>query len=320
VGITRRNFITQLTVGLAGVPWVRWDSWAQGKLKLGYMKIVDNAAMFVAMEQGFFKAEGLALETLPMAGGALVVPGVTSGNLQIGFTNVISLYQAHVEGFDCKLIASGATYVKGPREVHALQVLITSPIKDARDLEGKTVAVNTLNNITHLMDMAWIDKQGASSSKVRFVEVPFPQMEAALIGGKIDAISVAEPFATAAVEKGRTRLLAHAWGDVLPRFLIAGWFASETWIAKHKDLAQAFVRAISRGVEAIHADPEGGRAALVKWTGLDPDMAGKIVWPVFETGISEQDLQTTIDLTQRYRLISRSIAARDVISDLALKD
>jgi ABC-type nitrate/sulfonate/bicarbonate transport system substrate-binding protein len=84
-------------------------------------------------------------------------------------------------------------------------------------------------------------------------------------------------------------------------------------------MGQAFVRAISRGVEAIHADPEGSRAAMVKWTGLNPDLAGRIVWPVFETGISEQDLQTTIDLTQQYQLISRSITARDVISDLAPK-
>jgi NitT/TauT family transport system substrate-binding protein len=317
--LTRRGFVTKVAVGIASLPFMKGLSSAQVRGKLGYMKIVDTAAMFMAVEKGFFTAEGLELEPVPMAGGALIVPGVMSGHLQIGYTNVISLYQAHVEGFDGKLVAGGATYVKGPKEVHAIQVLKTSPIKDAQDLEGKTVAVNTLNNIVHLMDMAWIDQQGARSSKVRFVEVPFPQMEAALIGGKIDAISVAEPFATAAVEKGQTRVLAHAWGDVLPKFLIAGWFASEKWIAKNKDMAQAFVRAISRGVDAIHADPEGSRAAMVKWTGLDPDLAGKIVWPVFETGLSEQDLQVTIDLTHKYKLIARPFKARDVISELAPK-
>jgi hypothetical protein len=36
----------------------------------------------------------------------VIVQGVTSGDLQIGWTNVISLYQAHVEGFDFKLIAA----------------------------------------------------------------------------------------------------------------------------------------------------------------------------------------------------------------------
>src|SRR5918992_2470115 len=226
----RRNFLLRVTIGIAGLSLTRGHSWAQTKSKLGYMKIVDNAAMFVAMEKGFFKAEGLELETVPLAGGALIVQGVTSGDLQIGWTNVISLYQAHVEGFDFKFVAGGATNVKGTNETHAIEVLKTSPIVRAKDLEGKTVAVNTLNNIVHLMAMAWLDKNGANSSKVKFVELPFPNMEAALAAGKVDAISVQEPFATAAVQKGTARVLAQPWGEVLPKFLIASWFASDKWI------------------------------------------------------------------------------------------
>jgi ABC-type nitrate/sulfonate/bicarbonate transport system substrate-binding protein len=106
--ISRRHFLTQITVGVAGLSLARDFSWAQAKGKVGYMKIVDNAAMFMAMEKGFFKAEGIELETVPMAGGAVIVQGVTSGDLQFGWTNVISLYQAHAEGFDFKLIAGGA--------------------------------------------------------------------------------------------------------------------------------------------------------------------------------------------------------------------
>ena len=79
------------------------------------------------------------------------------------------------------------------------------------------------------------------------------------------------------------------------------------------------MRAISRGVDALHADPEGSRAAIVKWAGLSPDLAKKIALPVFEKEIAEHDLQTTIDLARKYKLISRSIAALDVISDLAPK-
>src|SRR6266496_6345221 len=188
MGITRRKFVIRVAVGVAGLPLLRSLSFAQTKGKLGYMKIVDNAAMFVAMEKGFFKAEGLDLETLPLAGGAPIINGVTSGDLQFGWSNVISLYQAHVEGFDFKLIAGGATNVKAKNETHASQVGKSSAIKTAKDLEGKTVAVNTLNNIVHLMAMAWIDKNGGSSAKVKFVEVPFPQMKATLSEGKIDAI------------------------------------------------------------------------------------------------------------------------------------
>jgi len=317
--MTRRGFLKNVAIGIAGFPLMRDLAWAQAKGKLGYMKIVDNAAMFVAMEKGFFKAEGLELETLPLAGGAPIINGVTSGDLQFGWTNVISLYQAHVEGFDFKFIAGGATNVKAKNESHAIQVLKTSSIKTAKDLEGKTIAVNTLNNIVHLMAMAWIDKNGGGSAKVKFVEVPFPQMEATLSAGKVDAISVHEPFATAAVEKGNARVLAQPWGDVLPKFLIASWFASEKWLAKNKQTGQAFVRAINRGIDAIQADPEASRAAMIKWAGLNPDLAGKIGLPGFEKNISETDLQATIDLTQKYKLISKAIKARDVISDLAPK-
>ena len=42
--MTRRNFLTKLTITLAGLPFSRALVWAQTKGKLGYMKIVDNAA------------------------------------------------------------------------------------------------------------------------------------------------------------------------------------------------------------------------------------------------------------------------------------
>ncbi|HEY7168633.1 MAG TPA: ABC transporter substrate-binding protein [Candidatus Binatia bacterium] len=317
--ISRRKFLTKVAIGVAAAPVLTRFSWAQSKGKLGYMKIVDNAALFVGMEKGFFKSEGLELETVPMAGGAVITQGVTSGDLQFGWSNVISLYQAVVEGFDFKFVAGGATNVKGTNESHAIEVLNTSPVKSAKDLEGKTVAVNTLNNIVHLMFMAWMDKNGGISAKAKFVEIPFPNMEAALAAGKVDAISVHEPFATAALQKGSARVLAHPWGDVLPKFLIASWFASDKWIQKNKPTVEAFIRAINRGVDAIHADPEGARSAMVKWAGLSPDLASKIGLPTFERGVSEKEIQATVDLTVKYKLISKSIRGRDVISDLAPK-
>jgi NitT/TauT family transport system substrate-binding protein len=159
----------------------------------------------------------------------------------------------------------------------------------------------------------------ADSNKVKFVELPFPQMEAALVAGRVDAVSIHEPYVTAALEKAATRVLAHPWGDVIPKFLIASWFASGTWIQKNKEAVQAFVRAINRGIAAIQADPAGARDAMVKWSGLSAELAGKISLPVFETSLSEQELQGTIDLTHQYKLIARPFKAREVMSELAPK-
>jgi NitT/TauT family transport system substrate-binding protein len=167
--------------------------------------------------------------------------------------------------------------------------------------------------------MAWVDKNGGTSSKIKFVEIPFPQMEPALVAGKVDAISVQEPFAAVAARKPETRVLSNPWGDVTAKFLIASWFASEKWIQKNRSTAQAFVRAINRGIDAIHADKEGARAAMIKWAGLNPEMVGKIGLPLFEKAVNEKDVQATIDLTIKYKFITRALKAREVISDIAPK-
>jgi hypothetical protein len=56
---------------------------------------------------------------------------------------------------------------------------------------------------------------------------------------------------------------------------------------------------------------------MVKWTGLSPDLAQKVAMPVFEKNVKPGDLQVTIDLTHKYKLISRGFRAAEVISDLA---
>ena len=318
MALTRREFLASASLGIAGVPFLNGLARAQTKSKVGYMKIVDNASLFMAAEKGLFKKEGLELDTVPMVGGAAIIPGVASGDLQFGWSNVISLYQAHAEGFDFKLLSGGATNVKGTNDTHAIQVLKDSPIKSAKDLEGKTVAVNTLSNVVQLMAMAWIDKNGGDAAKVKFVEVPFPQMEAALSAGRVDAASTHEPFVTASTGKGVTRVLAHNWSDVVPRFLIASWFASEKWLQTNKAAAQSFTRGVNQGVDAINADLQGTRSLMVKWTGLSAEMVNKVALPLFEKGITEKDVQVTIDLSYKYKMIPRAFKAREVISDLAL--
>jgi hypothetical protein len=76
---------------------------------------------------------------------------------------------------------------------------------------------------------------------------------------------------------------------------------------------------MNRGVDAVHADKDGARAAMIKWAGLNPDFAGKIGLPQFDKVIAEKDVQVTMDLTYKYKMISKPLKAKDVLSDLATK-
>ena len=48
------------------------------------------------------------------------------------------------------------------------------------------------------MQQVWLRQQGADPRRVSFVEVPFPQMPAALAQSRVDAIGPAEPLPVAA--------------------------------------------------------------------------------------------------------------------------
>jgi len=321
MAITRRKFVVEVALGVAALPLLGKSALAQAKGKVGYMKIVDTAPIYVAMEKGFFKQRGLDLELVPMAGGATILPGVASGDLQVGWSNVISLYQAHVGGFDFKIVCGGAINIKGSNDTHALQVLKDSPIRQARDLEGMTVAVNTLNNIVHLMALAWLDKSGATSSKVKFVEIPFPQMEAAVVNKQIDAFVAVEPFVTVPSKVSKkTRVLGYPLGEIAPRLLIASYFVSEAWLKnpENEKTARAFVEALGRGIDAHNANPEEAKAVIAKYTGLKPEFLKELALPAFERKLLESDLQPMMDVAFQYKLIERKFPPKEVIAPLAL--
>jgi NitT/TauT family transport system substrate-binding protein len=283
------------------------------------MKIGDLSPFFIAQEKGFFKEAGLELDVTAMVGGAAIAPALASGALNIGWSNLISIYQGHLEGFDYRFIANGAINKRKTNDVFGFQVAVDSPIKSAKDLAGKTVAVNTLSSIMQAACMHWIDHNGGDSSKVKWVEMPFPQMEAALVQKQIDAFGAVEPFVTVPSKvNGKTKVLGYQLGGIAPRLLIASYFASEAWIQKNGDTVKAFIAALGRGIDAHNASPDEAKAAIAKNTGLKPEFLQLMALPAFERKILESDLQPMMDVALKYKLINKTFPPRQVISKVAL--
>jgi NitT/TauT family transport system substrate-binding protein len=317
--VTRRAFLgTALKGGMAALgasllPLNR--ALAQTKLNIGTMKIGDLSPFFIALDRGFFGDSGLDIRVTAMVGGAAIAPALASGSLNIGWSNVVSIFQGHLEGFDYRFIANGAINRRGTHDVFGFQVAADSPIKSAKDLAGKTCASNTLRNIIHVSGQHWVDNNGGDSSKVKWVELPFPQMEPALMNKQIDAFVAVEPFVTVPSKVNRrTRVLGYPLGGIAPRLLIASYFAGEGWINKNVKAVQAFVTALNRGIEAHNADPDKAKVTIAKHTGLKPEFLKEMALPAFEQKVLESDLQPLIDVSYAYKLIGRKFAPREVIS------
>lgn len=284
-------------------------------LKVGYIPVGDCLQLYVAEAEGYFKAEGLEVAGLPMKGGAVIAPAVEGGELVIGWSNTVSIILAHVKGFDFAFLAPGAEGVAGTNDVHALLVPAGSPIASVKDLAGKTVAINTLGNINEAAMRALAEKAGIPPDSIRLVEIPFPDMAAAMSRGSADAALAIEPFVTDATTRGLARVLdpsPHApFGSP---YLIGGWFAKKAWLAAHPTEAAAFARAVAKAAAFIAASPEVARDILGQRTKLAPELAQKIVLPRFPETLSPAALQGVIDVSARFGLIPAAYPAADILA------
>jgi NitT/TauT family transport system substrate-binding protein len=284
-------------------------------LKVGILPIGDLLPYFVAKERGFLNEEGVDVTELSLPGGAAIGPALESGDLNVGWSNVVTLAIANAEGSDWVLLMPGAySDVNGHMELQ-MMVPTGSLVQSAKDLEGRRVGVNTRANITELGVREWATKAGADPDKFSFQEVPFPQMEQALTSGQLDGAAVIEPFLTRAQDAGTLRILAPAdpWAAIAPKFMIASWFAKKSWVDQNKDAVDRFTRAMKKSYEWVAANDAEGRRIFAKASNLDEAVALKMALPTWPTSWSQGDIQPVIDASTRTKLLSKNVPVSDIV-------
>src|SRR5690625_2317300 len=159
-------------------------------VEVGVIPIGDVASIYVGQQEGLFEEHGIDLTLTQAQGGAAIVPGVQSGDLDFGYSNVTSLVMARSQGLPIQIVATGPqTTGSADEDFAAVMVAPDSGIESVTDLEGKTLAVNTLNNIFDSVISSGLEQEGGDPEQVEFVEMAFPDMVAQLDAGNVDAIS-----------------------------------------------------------------------------------------------------------------------------------
>ena len=193
-----------------------------------------DSLIFLAQSEGYFGRAGLALDVQRMSNGEASAAALASGDIAIGGMNTMSLAIAHQNGIPLKAVAGGVMYLS-THSGSQMMVAKTSSATSGRDLVGKIFAVNVLHGSAQLSSQAWIDKHGGDSTSVRWIEMPFSVMEAALVAGRIDAALIAQPFATTALATCRS--LGAPNDAIAPRFLNSCYVATPAWLSTHHDEA-----------------------------------------------------------------------------------
>ena len=263
------------------------------------------------VKQGFFAKRGLDVSVKTAAGGAAIIPAVVSGDTQFGGSNVVSVLIAATKGLPIQMVAAGTF---GPHteedDWSAILVKSGSPIRSAKDLEGKTMAVNTLENVATETAIAALDNLGADGSKVKFTEVDFPEMLPALDAGRVESAFEIEPFVTAGLNQGFRRVVSPYHGTK-PDLQIGSYVTTKQYAEEHPDVVQAFRDGVDDTAAWVRENPEEFREVL---TSSGVKSAEKLKLPTWKGAIDRESLETHATLMQQQGLIEEAPPFDDVVA------
>jgi NitT/TauT family transport system substrate-binding protein len=289
-------------------------------LRVSIIPISDVTPLFAAMRQGYFEQEGIKIETAPSAGGATGIPGLVAGSFDIVYGNVVSMLLAAQQGLDIRVLAPGTNVARVEDDASAIVVRADSGIASGKDLDGKTVGVNTRNNVIWLYARAWIRNTGGDPDKVTFREVPHPQMEDALGQKQIDAGFMVVPFVTVATEKPQYKAIAHPYSAVQPGCDVGMYLTTGKLLSDHPDTAAKFARALRRGIAwyNAHLDDAQTREIVASFTRLHPDVLKKIPLAPAPERVDPKQTDATMKLMIANKLLRNPLDIGPLIAPEAL--
>jgi NitT/TauT family transport system substrate-binding protein len=289
-------------------------------LRVSIIPITDVTPLFAAIKQGYFEQEGLKIDTAPSAGAAAGIPGMVAGSYDIVYGNVVSMLLAAQSGLDVRVLAAGPNVPDTQDDTSAMVTRADSGIASGKDLEGKTVGVNTRNNVIWLYARAWIKATGGDPDKVTYREIPHPQMEDALRQKQVDAGFMVAPFATLALEKPDYKAIGHPYSEVQPGCDVGEYITTAKFLNEQADAAAKFARALRRGTEWYNAhrtEPEA-LDIVAGYTKLSPDVLKKLKLLPIPLKVNQAQMETTVKLMIENKLLRGPIEVRPLVAPAAL--
>ena len=258
MGTSRRQFFQVTAGGLvaaSGLAGRVRPVAAQGPtVKIGSAVLGDYsmvAPILVALEKGFFRAQGVTVEFQPLRGGPDLVKAVVAGQIQIGTTGATDVPVFRATGVPIRFIASGV-------DGNHFTLNVAPTIAKLADLKGKSIGVTRVGATTWVFAMMLAKQQGWTPEKDLTV-VGLGGLDAqlaALARGEIAAFVWGDGGAVTELQ-GKSKILLRL-DTVTPKWISQAYYATDDYIKGNKDAIQRTLKALFQGV-ALHArEHQGG--------------------------------------------------------------
>jgi len=232
------------------------------KFTLDWVFQGPTSPFLVALDKGYYKAEGLDVTMDPGQGSAGAVQRVATGAYHIGFADVNSLIEYNAKNAGKEVLAVFMAYDFPPFGVYAMK---KSGIKTPKDLEGKKLGSPVFDASFRLFP-AFAKKVGIDRSKVESINLTPQLREQSLVQGSVDFISghyfssMLDLKARGVKEEDVVKFLYSDFGmNVYGNGIIVS-----PEMAQNKAAVTGFIRATVKAWKEVAANPSVGLASVKK--------------------------------------------------------
>jgi NitT/TauT family transport system substrate-binding protein len=253
---------------------------AQNLQKLKVAEVVRSqlfAPMYVAINQSFFRDQGIELDLITANGGDRVGALVLSGQVDLGLAGPeVAIYLYNSEAPDKPVLFCSVNGTDGfffvSRE--KIEPFAWDKLKNRRIIGWRPGS-------TPQLFFEYILKQkGVDSETIKSIvtNIAPPAREGAWLSGEGDFGIFNEPSTENLARAGRIHVLASI-GKELGAAENTDFFAKKSWIEKNRDVAQKFTNSIARAQAWMKAATEAQIAAALAphFPGLPPDITVDVI-------------------------------------------
>lgn len=220
-----------------------------GNVKISVAEVTHSAfyaPLYVAIENGYFKEEGIDVELVLTPGADKVSAAVLSNDVQIGFAGAESAIYVYTGGENDYLqLFSGLTKRDG-------QFILAREEDEnftLEDLKGREILVGRKGGMPALNFLNALKKAGIDEKEINInYSVDFAALGGSFIGNVGDYVNLFEPNATALENEGSGYIVASI-GTLSGEMPYTAFYARKSYINENDEVIEGFTKAIKKGID-----------------------------------------------------------------------
>jgi NitT/TauT family transport system substrate-binding protein len=280
-------------------------------VKVAILPLEPTAQAIYAKHRGMFRKQGLDVKVEVLTDPSQTVATLLAGKVDFVATHLGAAAKLKSDRAPVKIVAAGATY--DPKKANSS--LIAAPgqtITRARDLVGRTIALDGPFTIAEVGLLKWLKVNGVDKGDVKITYIPFPLMLPQLTERKVDAAFMPEPYRTQALEQGAKRI-ANPFQAVCTKVCLLTF-----WIARANvdpNLAARFRNAIQKASLWANNDKndQASGKILAKYAPITPQVIAKMTRTTFATRLRVSLAKPWLDVYAEYGYIPASFRPIDLV-------